>query len=211
LNKNSRILDVGSGAGDVVYSLKEIGFNHVLGIDAFLVKDFKLENGVSIQKKDIFQIKSEWDLIMFHHSFEHLENPVETIFHVKKILAPGGTCLIRTPVVPSYAWQKYGTNWVQLDAPRHLHIFSVTAMGQLAKSARLEMAAIKYDSTILQFWGSEQYAQSVPLVSDESYFKNPKTPLFSPEQIKKFQVKTDDLNRAGSGDQVVFYLKNTEI
>ena len=211
LNGKSRILDVGSGAGQVVYSLREIGLKNVLGIDAFLENDLKLENGVSIQKKDIFQIEPEWDLIMFHHSFEHLVKPVETIFHVKKILAPGGTCLIRMPVVPSYAWKKYGTNWVQLDAPRHLHIFSVKAMEQLANSARMELAKIKYDSTILQFWGSEQYAQDVPLVSENSYFKNPKTFLFTPEQVKKFQVKTDDLNRAGSGDQVVFYLKNSVI
>lgn len=55
---------------------------------------------------------------MFHHSFEHIADPFETLCSVRRLLS-SGTCLIRIPIVDSWAWENYGVNWIQIDAPRH--------------------------------------------------------------------------------------------
>lgn len=135
LTKDSAILDVGCGSGDFLYTLRENGFRNLLGIDPFIEKNIEYKNGLRILKQTISDAKGIWDLIMFHHSFEHLPNPLEILQSVSKLLNKGGVCLIRIPTVPCYAWEHYRENWVQLDAPRHFFIHSPESIKILAGQA----------------------------------------------------------------------------
>lgn len=207
ISKKWRILDVGSGSGRLIYSLKEIGFQNILGIDPYLTKDIEYENGVKVLKKSIFDLTGTWDFIMFHHVFEHVRNPQETLEQVAKLLKLEGLCMIRVPIVPCYAWEKYGIYWVQLDAPRHFFIHSPDSLKILAHKANLKIEKIVYDSTILQFWGSEQYLKNIQLFADNSYGVNPKKSIFSESHIRSYEEQTQRLNQEEKGDQVVFILK----
>ncbi|MHA1195491.1 MAG: hypothetical protein ACTSRH_05160 [Promethearchaeota archaeon] len=51
LTLKSRILDVGCGAGNYLYVLKEIGYKNLLGIDPYLEHNIKYQNGLIIKKK----------------------------------------------------------------------------------------------------------------------------------------------------------------
>jgi len=144
---------------------------------------------------------------MFHHSFEHVADPLETLYFVKKLLSPNGTRLIRIPVVDSWAWENYGVNWVQIDAPRHFFLHSQKSMKILAKSAGFKIKEIICDSTEFQFWGSEQYKRDIPLNSENSYSVNPSKSIFSKREIRIFKEKAKKLNSESRGDQVAFYLK----
>jgi hypothetical protein len=96
--------------------------SNVLGIDPFLAEDIRYHNGLQILKKAIAELANEWDLIMFHHAFEHVPDPFETLQAASRLLSRHGVCLMRTPRVSSQAWERYGVNWVQIDAPRHFFI-----------------------------------------------------------------------------------------
>lgn len=207
LTKQSRILDAGCGTGFLLYFLKEAGFKNVRGIDPYIERDIEYENGLTIQKRGVGEVEGEWDLIMFHHSFEHVADPGETLHRVQKALAPGGWCLLRIPVVSSHAWKHYGANWVQLDAPRHFHLHSPKSIGLLAEKENLNLEKVVYDSSDLQFWGSEQYLKDIPLMSDRSYGVNPAGSIFSADDITAFQKKARRLNRESLGDQAAFYLR----
>lgn len=207
LTKESRILDAGCGTGFLVYFLKEAGFKNVMGIDPYIEGAIEYKNGLKIKKRNIQEVDGEWDLVMFHHSFEHVADPGETLHRVAKGLAPGGWCLLRVPVVSSYAWQQYGTNWVQLDAPRHFHLHSPKSIRMLAERENLKLEKIVYDSSDLQFWGSEQYQKDIPLMSDRSYGVNPVQSNFSANEITAFKQKAKQLNQESLGDQAAFYLK----
>ena len=160
-------MDVGRGSGFILYSLREIGFKNLLGIDPYVQNDIRYTNGVEVLKKTIREInESGWELIMFHHSFEHVSEPAETLQSISRLLFRNGICLIRIPVVSSYAWRHYGVQWEQLDAPLH----SIKSMEILAEKARLRIYDIAYDSNEFQFWGSEQYTKNIPLLSEKSYF-----------------------------------------
>jgi len=211
ITKSSRILDVGCGTGVLLHSMKELGFNNLLGIDLFLQDDYvKHEDGLDIEKKTIEDLKGKWDLIMFHHCYEHVEEPLETLQNVHALLADGGTCMIRIPISSSYAWENYKENWVQLDAPRHSFVHSVTSMAILAEQANLEIKKIVYDSTALQFWASEQYIKDIPLRSDDSYLINPGKSIFSKEEIDAYKKKAEVLNNDKQGDQAIFYMQKKQ-
>lgn len=206
LRRDSSILDIGCGSGLLLYTLKEIGFKNVMGIDPYIDRDIEYENGLKILKATIHSVRREWDLIMFHHSFEHIPDQLATLGVVSRSLSRDGVCLIRIPTTSSYAWRHYGVNWVQLDAPRHFYLHSVESVKILANKSNLELKEIVYDSSDFQFWGSEQYARDIPMLSARSYFKNPSNSIFSKEEIKAFEENAKVLNMENRGDQAAFYL-----
>ena len=207
LNENSRILDVGCGAGLLLHSLREVGFKHLLGLDPFNQDLIEYPNGLRIEKRDIFSETGQWDVIMFHHSFEHMPEQQATLKKVLELLAPHGTALLRVPTVTSYAWQHYGVNWVQLDAPRHLFLHSVESMKVLAEQCGFKLDKSVYDSNAFQFWGSEQYEQGIMLRDKNSWAENPEGSIFTAAQIKDFEKRAQELNSLNQGDQAAFYLR----
>ncbi len=206
VNRESNILDVGCGNGrKFLYPLAEIGFKNLLGCDPFLNEPIAYENGLNILKNDIFSVVGKWDIITFHHSFEHVTNPKETLEKVRELLSPNGICIIRVPTVSSYAWEKYNTNWVQLDAPRHIFIHSTQSIAQLAASIGLQLFNTVFDSTHFQFAGSEKYLRGIPLRTEEKrslfgYMRYKRKKLYWMKLAKK-------LNEEGKGDQAVFYFR----
>lgn len=207
VRKDTSILDVGCGTGDLLYSLREFGFKNLLGVDPFNAQDIEYANGLKILKKEIHDVKDKWDIVMFHHSFEHIPDPAKTLQTVTGLLAPNGHCIIRIPISSSYAWEHYGVNWVQLDAPRHFYLHSVESMHILADQAKLDLYKVFYDSTTFQFWGSEQYIKDIPLRDKQSYAENPRNSIFSKEEIYTFDKRAKELNEKDQGDQAVFYLR----
>ena len=203
----SRILDVGCGTGYFVCQLFDAGIAGVMGLDPFIEKPIAYRNGPRILKAALTDITGEWDIIMFHHSLEHVPDPLETLEACAARLAPSGTCLVRVPTVSSYAWRHYQQNWYQLDPPRHVTLFSRAGLALLAKRAGLELEAVVDDSTASQFWASEQCVQAIPLVSSRSYGANRRNSAFTPVQIRSFEAKARELNARGEGDQAAFYFK----
>ena len=209
IERNVRILDIGCGAGKLLYTLREAGMERLLGIDPFNLQDITYENGLKILKKQVGDVDGEWDVVMFHHSFEHMPDPLNTLKTVAGLLAPGGWCVIRIPLVSSFAWQHYGINWVQLDAPRHFFLHSVASLNMLAEQAGMNISRVVYDSTSFQFWGSEQYLQGISLMDERSYSRNKAASIFSKKDITNFDKRADKMNEDRQGDQAIFYLRNS--
>ena len=208
IDLNSRILDVGCGSGALLFNFKESGFTKLMGVDPFLEKEINLEN-LKILKKSILQVSNnqKFDFIIFSHSFEHLENPIETLNKVKKILSKNGKCIIRIPVKTDYIWNKYGTNWVQIDAPRHFFIYSMDSFKILVEKAGFKIKKTFFDSTEFQFWGSEQYKKDIPIESENSYAISPEKSIFTHSDIKKFKLQSQELNDKRLGDQAIFIME----
>ncbi len=210
LSPRSRILDVGCGSGGLLYALEGLGFESLLGIDPFSQPCSNGRGGVQILDQSIDQLDDEFDLIMFHHSFEHAPDPLQLLQGAQRLLRPHGTCLIRVPTVSSFAWRHYGVHWVGLDAPRHHFLFSTEGMARLAGVAGFEIRQTVFDSSAMQFWASEQYQQGMALNDERSYLKNPRNSPFSAAQIADFERRSRQLNQSGEGDCVAFYLQNLD-
>ncbi|HOT28380.1 MAG TPA: class I SAM-dependent methyltransferase [Candidatus Ozemobacteraceae bacterium] len=209
--RDSRIMDVGCGSGALLCSMKNLGFTHLAGIDPFIREKIVYDSGLVIHKQNIHQIKDTWDIVMFHHSFEHMPDPCETLKSVSQILSDNGWCVVRIPTVSSYAWSHYRENWVQLDAPRHLFLHSIESMQYLAALTRLELVDVVFDSTAFQFWGSEQYQKGIALGDKNSYGIDPARSIFSQRKMLMFARKAKMLNRTHQGDQAAFYFRRRRV
>lgn len=205
LKSSDAVLDVGCGSGALLDDLAEAGFVDLYGIDPFNAKDMKTPHGVQIARRSIFEVDGRFDVIMFHHSFEHISNPQETLIQVTKLLKDGGKCLIRIPVASSFAWKHYNTNWVQLDAPRHYFLHTEKSIRNIAANAGLEVTRIIYDSNSFQFWASEQYRRGIPLRDRRSLLESPRDHSFTSEELESYKAQAIELNRKGQGDQAAFF------
>jgi SAM-dependent methyltransferase len=205
ITRQSAILDVGAGAGATLEALRHFGFRRLTGVDPFLERDIVRENGIRLLKQSIDDLEGQFDLILANHSLEHTSEPVQTLKAMHRLLKPGHYAIIRMPVL-SRAWRLFGVNWVQLDAPRHLFLFTVTTFSRLARDSGFEVKEISYDSTAFQFWGSQQYLRDIPLMDDRSHFTNPRGSSFTREEIASFEDEANRLNARAEGDQAVFYL-----
>jgi SAM-dependent methyltransferase len=189
----ARILDVGCGGGRLVHILRNLGFE-AHGVDPFLKADRPYLRNISLENAD-----AGWDLIMFHHSLEHMQNHVDVLRCVRSKLNVSGACLVRIPVV-SWAWAHYGRNWAQLDAPRHLVIHTRRSFELTAAAAGFQMKQIIFDSDEFQFFASECYQR------DMSFYDKRAGEQFSQNEIRRFRAQAERLNKEQRGDQAAFCL-----
>jgi len=205
-NLDDKILDVGCGNGQkFLYPLYESGFQNVAGCDPFIDADITYKNGLKISKTDLSEMKAEWDLVCFNHSFEHVDNPLETLEQTYKLLPKGGYCIIRIPTSSSFAWKHYGVNWFQFDAPRHYFIHSLESMKYLANQSNFELEDYCYDSTHHQFTISERYKNGKNM--SERIYTTFWGRIQNVFQKMVFGMKARKLNSDKMGDQAIFYLR----
>lgn len=207
LQRRRRILDVGCGSGRLLYQLRLAGWDEGLGIDPYLAADLAYDIGLTVRRAALTDIEGLFDAIMLHHVFEHLPEPAAALRAIADRLAPDGLCLLRLPLADSEAWARYGTDWVQLDAPRHLYLHTRASLDHLARQSGLRIADVVHDSYDLQFWGSEQYRRDIPLFDSGSYRWGQGAPIFTDDEIAGWRREADALNRVGRGDQAAFYLE----
>ncbi|CAN5149314.1 class I SAM-dependent methyltransferase [soil metagenome] len=197
VTRESRILDVGCGRGELLYDMAEMGYPCLTGVDPFLDRDIEYPHGARIFRKTIHELEGSFDLIMFHHSLEHIPDQQETMRSAARLLADGGHCLVRIPVASSFAWEYYRENWVQLDAPRHFFLHSRRSIVLLAEAAGLTLSRVQDDSTEFQFTGSELYRREGRL--------NRSGGRFGRAELARYRRQARQLNAQGRGDQAAFY------
>jgi 2-polyprenyl-3-methyl-5-hydroxy-6-metoxy-1,4-benzoquinol methylase len=210
INTGMRILDVGSGKGVHVRELREIGMD-ALGIDPYVDQDQWAAGSVLVQKKQLTDVQGVFDLITFHHSFEHLTNPLETLIQARSLLTARGKILLRIPTTSSWAFETYQEHWYQLDAPRHLFLYSHNSIQRLAERANLQILDLWCDSTAMQFIASEEYAKGITLFDERSFSVNKKTSLWSQKDLQHFKQKSHQANQALKGDQICVVLAPQKI
>lgn len=207
INFKSRIVDVGCGSGSLLYRMKSAGFQNIFGIDPFIEKEIEYENSLKIYKKSLFDLDDNFDLIIMNHVFEHMENQSEVLSKINSLLNSGKYFLMCIPIVSSYAWEKYGTNWNGIDAPRHYYLHSLKSIKLLTEKCGFKIDNIEYDSLATQFWGSEQYVKNIAWYDEKSYAINPAKSFFTKSDIKNYEKLASEMNSKKKGDRACFYLR----
>ncbi|MCK9368652.1 class I SAM-dependent methyltransferase [Candidatus Dojkabacteria bacterium] len=99
--KNANVLEVGSGAGGILTEFKKAGANVVgvdFGNDIFI--NYGRKKGIDLLKGDLSLPelnKKNYDLIIFSHVLEHLENPMDDLNLASQLLKENGIIYIEVP------------------------------------------------------------------------------------------------------------------
>ncbi|HEY5249672.1 MAG TPA: class I SAM-dependent methyltransferase, partial [Dermatophilaceae bacterium] len=205
--RSTRVLDVGCGSGMLVFALGLAGMTDVTGVDPFMSAEHDLSTGGRLRRQDLSKVEGSYDLIMFHHSFEHVPDPEASLREALKRLTPGGRVLIRMPTPSSHCFETYGAAWVQLDAPRHLVLLSRRGVQSLCERVGAHVVSVDDDSTGFQFWGSEQCLRGIPLMDDRSLMTSPRDSSFLKAELRGWDKQAVALNRAGRGDQAAWVIQ----
>jgi SAM-dependent methyltransferase len=210
MRQDSSMLEIGCGTGEMLLTMRSEGFTRLTGADPFIEQDIDHGGGLKILKLRVAELQGRYDYIVLEHSFEHIPEQRATLAALRALLAPGGRLILSLPLC-NEAWQRYGVDWIQLDAPRHLYLHTEKSLRLLAQepAVGLRVDEVVYDSGAGQFWGSEQYRQDVPLLDPRSAHVNPATTLFTQQQMQAWAAEAEQLNAAGLGDQATFYLSAT--
>lgn len=199
-----KICDIGCGSGHLLYHMKNLGFKNVIGIDPFLEQDVNYPNGLVLKKLHLRDVKEKYDLIMFNHSLEHVEDPSELLRLAKEKLTDKGRILVRIPLV-GYCWHVYGKYWFGLDAPRHFFLYSVKGFSLLVDQLGLKIQKIHFDCTLAHIITSEVYRNRDQGIVEKIY------PWWLKRLAKKwthfkYQTIVNELNKQGFSDQAGFVL-----
>ncbi len=208
LRLDSTILDVGCGEGARLESLAELGFTQLNGVDPFLPQDkvgVSARGAVTLMRSDLDDVEDRFDLITMHHSLEHFPNPLAMLATARRKLKPGGRIFVRIPLMQHSVWERYGPNWSQIDAPRHLYLFSLNSFKTASAECGLDIVASGYDGLGWSLVWSEGYSRDVAMYRADG---SPNEAPLSSEEVARCNRLAVALNASGEGDQGWFVLQD---
>jgi hypothetical protein len=203
------ILEAGPGRrADRLVALRQLGFRDVLGVEPFVDADF-VDRGVTVRRGTLEELpgSGHWALVMLHHVLEHVPDPRATLAAAHRLLRPSGTCLVRTPLADGELWTRYGTDWYELDPPRHLFVFTRRSLAALAAEAGFTVDAEVDDSTEVELIASEQYRRDIPLYDPRSWMVDRAAAGLTPDALSAMRADVRRMNAARTAGRGALFLR----
>jgi SAM-dependent methyltransferase len=135
-------MDVGSGYGDFLVVLKELGYKHLFtaDIENTAEETFKT-HGIHFTEfdatKDTFPFPDgSFDVVVCSHILEHLPSPFHLLGEARRILRAGGVLFIMVP-----DWQKHPSEFY--NDPTHIHPYTKQGVARALHRAEFNDITIK--------------------------------------------------------------------
>jgi SAM-dependent methyltransferase len=138
-----RLLDVGCGSGAFVARMAELGWRaEGIDPDPTAVAGAR-EAGLDVEVGMVSDIDpaenaGAFDAVTLSHVIEHLHDPAGDLRRINELLPPGGLLWIATPNLEALGLRRFGRDWLGLDPPRHLVLFTRASLERLVRDAGLE-------------------------------------------------------------------------
>lgn len=160
--KGKRMLDFGCGVGDFIFYAKQKGYEVVATDVSDNARNAAAKKlGATLPSpQQVFEMPdNSFDIITMWHVLEHIGDLKTQIFHLDRLLAPGGRLVIALPDYLSYDAQHYKEMWAAYDVPRHLNHFDKNSLQNLFSATKLKLIdtkPLKWDSYYISMM-SEKY------------------------------------------------------
>lgn len=147
LLKEAKILEVGSGLGYLTYSLYKAGYHSIKGLD---ISQEAVDKAIDVLGNyyvcaDIYQYaednKAMFDAILLTEVIEHVENPLNFIEALCKLLKKGGSIIMTTPNKTFYP---ISYKWYTEAPPVHCWWFSEESFEYISKKQSLALEFIDF-------------------------------------------------------------------
>lgn len=194
-DRSVRVLDVGAGSGALLGEMHRWGFTNLTGIDPWLPSRVLVADGVAVEVCGLDDVSETYDLIVFHDSLEHVDDPLAQLLAARECLSPRGRIAIALPVADGPVWEEYRDNWIGLDAPVHRFVPSLDGLVRLTRRAGLSRVRWHRSCADYHLRGSERIARRMSADADDGT-------AFSPGELRFLRRKSARLRRSGVGPQV---------
>jgi len=137
-----KLLEVGCGNGRLLALLGNLGWQ-VEGQEldpeaaAFARTTYHVKVHVG-PLNSVPVVEGSFDAIVMNHVIEHVHEPISVLSACHRLLKPEGKLLVVTPNTAGEGYRRFGSSWVHLDPPRHLHLFSCQTLRRIAQKAGLK-------------------------------------------------------------------------
>jgi SAM-dependent methyltransferase len=204
---DARVLDVGCGTGLLLRKMANAGFTKLVGVDPYLPSDVSIGPHLRLLARTIEKLDDgNYDLIMMSHSLEHISGQLHTLEVAREKLSPKGICVVRIPMADSDTWREYGTDWVELDAPRHLYLHTRKSIDLASRKAGLRVCKIVYDAVGFVYWGSILYQRDLSLIDPITRDYRKLSLHFTDAELKKYDARAVAANRHRDASRAIIYL-----
>lgn len=140
--ERGRLLDIGCGSGQFLYNMQQLGWQ-VEGTDLDpMAQNLARQKGINIRigNLEVQNYPDDYfDAITMNHVIEHLHYPLKTVQECYRILRPRGRLIVVTPNIESLGHRQFGSDWVHLDPPRHLYLFSLETLKSMIQQSGLQI------------------------------------------------------------------------
>jgi SAM-dependent methyltransferase len=150
LTKPGAVLDVGCGRGFTLSFLRDAGYRAV-GVELLPQASLHAREtlGLDVRDGDFLRLPfaaGEFDVIVFWHSLEHVNDPMRALDRARELLRPGGLLVIAVPNFESMQARLSGRRWFHLDIPRHYVHFSARGLRQALQQRGFRVAGFAHFS-----------------------------------------------------------------
>ena len=159
-SEKGRLLDVGCGKGRFVASACRHGWQ-AEGTDVIQgqVRSARERYDVKISFGEIWELgfdANSFDVVTAWHVLEHLPQPHKVVGEISRIMRTNGLFVCEVPYQASWQATIGKGLWFQLDVPRHLLHYNLSALQYLLHKHNLEIQHISTFSPELGYFGMLQ-------------------------------------------------------
>lgn len=145
-----RFVDVGSGSGWMLDHYASRGWDAV-GVEySEAACDVGRQRGRTMCCGSLIAAGLEtesFDYVRSNHSFEHLNNPHETLAEMSRILKPGGTLFIGVPDTKGLMARVFRSEWYYTGAPVHTINYNRKNLAHLVEQHGFVVQSVRGNST----------------------------------------------------------------
>lgn len=160
-----RLLEIGCATGDRLQTLREMGWNHLEGIElAEPAAEQARQKGFPVLSEPVETALDQFpdeslDAVVSSMVIEHLYNPFETTRAIARKLRPDGQFLFSTVTRDSLDARLFGRYWGGYDFPRHMVYLRLGDIRRMLSDA-FDVVAIYHQNAPVDFYRAAKWRKS---------------------------------------------------
>lgn len=172
-----RLLDVGCGNGAFLALARQTGWEvQGLDFDQGAVNAAR-SRGLDVRHGGIellADVSNAYDVVTLSHVVEHVHDPITLLANIQRLLKPGGRLWLKTPNLASVGANEFGSDWRDMDPPRHLVLFNRGSLQSALRRAGFSAIEWKFHGlAVFDVFAASEAIRSKQRGAEASYAGKP--------------------------------------